>query len=42
MKMCKTLVMRLKKLMSYFEESQSLLDDLKEDLGKDDLVMGDE
>ena len=36
------LVMRLKKLMSYFEESQSLLNDLKEDLGKDDLVMGDE
>jgi len=28
--------------MSYFEESQSLLNDLKEDLGKDDLVMGDE
>jgi len=26
--------------MSYFEESQSLLNDLKEDLGKDDLVMG--
>ncbi len=30
------LVMRLKKLMSYFEESQSLLNDLKEDLGKID------